>query len=169
MRLVKFSRITEKEYTDYKRELMASGEMISPSVAIKGNCTFEETMAQWQAETSRETCPDGWVPATLYFLVNDAGRILGAIHFRHELNDFLKHFGGHIGYGVRKSERRKGYATLMLKMMLDVAREKGYKRVFISCHDDNVGSAKTIENNGGKSYTTSTHAGRLFRQYWVEV
>ncbi len=169
MRLVRFNEITEKEYRDYICELHDADEITVPSVLVRGDCPFEETMRQWQAETVRETCPEGWVPATLYFMVNDAGRILGSIHFRHELNDFLKHFGGHIGYGVRPAERRKGYATLMLKMMLDIAREKGYKRVFITCNDDNVGSAKTIENNGGKSYTTSTHEGRLFRQYWVEV
>ncbi len=169
MRLVRYDEITEKEYKDYKRELLQSSEMISPSVAIRGNSTFDETVAQWEAETKRETCPDGWVPATMFFLVDDNGRILGGIHFRHELNDFLKHFGGHIGYGVRPSERRKGYATHMLKLMMDIAREKGYERVLITCKDDNIGSAKTIENNGGKAYTTSTHEGKLFRQYWVEL
>ncbi len=169
MKLVPYDKITEKEYNDYIRELDEAGEISVPSVLVRETCSFEETVEQWRDETMVENCPDGWMPSTLYFMVSDKGRIYGSTHFRHELNDFLKHFGGHIGYIVRPSERRKGYATMMLKMMLDVAREKGYDRVFITCNDDNIGSAKTIENNGVREFTTSTYEGMLFRQYWIEL
>ena len=61
----------------------------------------------------------GIVPATLYFYVNDNRRIIGAIHFRHDLFDELKIRGGHIGFGIRHSERNKGYAKMMLRELLD--------------------------------------------------
>ncbi len=169
MRLVRFDGITREAYYEYIEEILASGEPVSPSAIINGKLTYEELKEYWELASSWETCEPGLVPATLYYLVDARGRICGAIQFRHELNDFLEHFGGHIGYGVRPTERRKGYATLMLRHMLAIARNKGYESVLITCHDDNIGSAKTIENNGGKEYTTSTYEGKLFRQYWVEV
>jgi predicted acetyltransferase len=89
------------------------------------------------------------VPAT--FLFAFAGpRIVGRVSIRHSLNPYLERFGGHIGYAVVPQYRRQGYATEILRQSLQIAREKlGLKRVLVTCDDDNVGSIKTIERNGG--------------------
>ena len=98
-------------------------------------------------------------------------RILGQVRLRHELNDSLKIEGGHIGYDVRPSERRKGYGTLMLGLALEKARAIGLHRVMITCDADNIASAKIIETNGGVRTATviSPRSGKPIYQYWIDL
>jgi predicted acetyltransferase len=89
------------------------------------------------------------VPSTFLFAF-DASRIVGRVAIRHELNAFLLRLGGHIGYVVVPEFRRRGYATRILRHALDIAhRRLGIDRVLVTCDEDNVGSIKTIEKNGG--------------------
>ena len=98
---------------------------------------------------NQDTCLSNFVPAHAYFLATENKRILGAINIRHSLNDYLFNFGGHIGYGIRPSERGQGYASLMLSLSLPIAKELGLSRVLITCDKSNLASAKTIIKNGG--------------------
>ena len=88
------------------------------------------------------------------------GAMVGRTSVRHRLNDFLRSFGGHIGYGVRPACRRRGYATEILRQSLVIARSYGIDRVLVMCDDDNVASAAVIEARGGhwraSSPSTST-------------
>ena len=83
----------------------------------------------------------------------------------------LRDFGGHVGYGVRPSERGKGYATRMLVMALDKARQLGLKRVLITCDKDNLASARVIQKNGGVlgSESYSPQGGRVTQRYWIDL
>jgi len=95
--------------------------------------------------------------------------ILGAITLRHELNDFLTEAGGHIGYGVRPSARRRGVASWALGEVLRRAKTRRLDRVLITCDDTNVGSARTIERNGGiLEDIRNTPLGRT-RRYWISL
>lgn len=78
------------------------------------------------------------------------GRLVGMIHIRHRLNDYLLDFGGHIGYSIRKSKRRQGYATEMLALALIECIKLNIKKVLITCDKNNIGSAKTIINAEGR-------------------
>lgn len=92
--------------------------------------------------------PRDQVPGT--FLVADVdGTLVGRVSIRHELNDFLANFGGHIGYGVRPAYRRRGYAGAMLGQALVVARSAGVGPVLLTCDDGNAASASIIERAGG--------------------
>ena len=115
--------------------------------------------------------PLGHVPSSTFWLVSDGGRIIGRSSLRHQLTTELAHEGGHIGYDIRPSERRKGYGTLILKLTLQRAMEKGLRRVFITCDADNVGSARVIEKNGGElqGQEVSRRTGKLISQYWIEL
>ena len=105
------------------------------------------------------------------FVLVRGRRIVGACSLRHELTDALRDFGGHVGYGVRPSERGKGYASLMLKLVLREARRRGIRRVLLTCDSDNAASRRVIEKAGGvlDSQSFSDRAGRMTRRYWIEV
>jgi predicted acetyltransferase len=92
--------------------------------------------------------PPDRVPATFLVAEVDA-TLVGRVSIRHELNDFLANFGGHIGYGVRPAHRRRGYAGAMLRQALDIARGVGVSRVLLTCDDGNDASASIIERAGG--------------------
>jgi predicted acetyltransferase len=111
--------------------------------------------------------PPGRVAAT--FLVADVGgALVGRTSIRHELNEALARVGGHIGYAVRPAYRRRGYATEMLRQSLAVARSVGVERALVTCDDDNVASARTIERCGGALEDVVRVDGTsLKRRYWV--
>ena len=94
--------------------------------------------------------PARLVPATQFlFLRKSDNKLVGMIQVRHRFNDYLEKYAGHIGYSVRPSERRKGYAKEMLRITLPFCREIGIDKVLITCIDGNIGSEKTILANGG--------------------
>jgi len=112
----------------------------------------------------------GWVPATTFWLVRE-GQILGVSNLRHDLTEFLRHEGGHIGYSVRPSERGKGYATVMVKLVLEKAKELGLTRVLITCDKDNVASSRVVQKNGGEleSESISKQTGKMKQRYWIRL
>jgi len=122
------------------------------------------------AERERgENLPANQVPSTFLFAFSGV-RIVGRASIRHALNPFLELFGGHIGYVVVPEYRRQGYATAILRQALQIARQKlGLTRVLVTCDDDNVGSIKTIEKNGGvlESIVTSPDGDKPTRRYWI--
>ena len=115
--------------------------------------------------------PEGKV-ACDYFWITDSGEVVGFIAFRRELNDWLRSYGGHVGYSVRPSRRREGIARTALNLVLDRARSQGYERVMLTCDDDNAGSYRTIEGAGGELVATidaSEAEVPLLRQYWITL
>jgi predicted acetyltransferase len=108
--------------------------------------------------------PDGWVHATSWWIVED-GELVGAIQLRHALTPTLLEAGGHIGYGIRPSARRRGLATWALGEVVRRAGTLGLDRVLVTCDVDNVGSIRTIERNGG--VLEDVRQGK--RRYWIAV
>ncbi|MEV4416632.1 GNAT family N-acetyltransferase [Catellatospora sp. NPDC049609] len=129
--------------------------------------------ADWVERLSRMSdesvpLPENLVHATYWWIVED-GEVLGSISMRHRLNDFLLNAGGHIGYSVRPSARRRGLASWAVGEVLKHARARGLDRVLISCADDNTASARTIERCGGVlEDVRDTELGRT-RRYWIEL
>jgi predicted acetyltransferase len=108
------------------------------------------------------------VPAT--FLVAVVGEdIVGRTSIRHELNDYLRELGGHIGYGVRPAHRRRGYAGEILRQSLVIARAEGVGRVLVTCDEGNVASARAIERAGGVLEDVRPDpGGPAKRRYWID-
>jgi predicted acetyltransferase len=111
------------------------------------------------------------VPST--FLFAFAGTtIVGRASIRHSLNEFLEREGGHVGYVVVPEFRRKGYATRILRLAIQIARDKlGLERVLVTCDDDNIGSIRTIEHNGGilEDIVSGPDLDTPKRRYWINV
>jgi len=102
---------------------------------------------------------DGKVPDSVFFLLDvERNVLLGAVNIRHYLNDFLLQYGGHIGDGIRPSERGKGYATEMIRLALQECTKLGIDRVLMVCDKSNIASARTIIKNG-----------QIQQRYWIEI
>jgi hypothetical protein len=97
-------------------------------------------------------------------------RIVGRASIRHDLNDWLRAWGGHIGYCVRPADRRRGYATMILQRSLRILAELGLVHALLVCTDDNVGSATVIERCGGVLEDVRVDAdGTAQRRYWIDL
>ncbi|TVR55156.1 MAG: GNAT family N-acetyltransferase [Spirochaetaceae bacterium] len=167
--LFRFSEIDEPGYVEYISEWERSGEVIVPSATRRDGRSFQKMMKKWVEDETDTAVERGLVPATLFFLQATGGRLLGAIHFRHFLNERLRANGGHIGYGVRPSERKKGYAQVMLRLLLEELADRNVMRVLITCDEDNTASARTIEKCGGVLEDKVVFEDVLTRRYWITI
>lgn len=117
--------------------------------------------------------PINYVKATTFWLI-DKEKFIGEINIRHELNSSLMNYGGNIGYEIRQSECCKNYGTKMLSMALIYCKETlNLNKVLITCDDDNIGSIKVIENNGGvlenKVKNSLSRGNVITRRYWIHI
>jgi predicted acetyltransferase len=169
MKLVRFDSISESEYVSYIVEWESSGEMIIPGASDRRGRTFNAMTEKWKYDETDETIKNGFVPSTLYFLIDGSSRIYGAIHHRHILNEKLRQHGGHIGYGVRPSERKKGYGSLMLKLLLKILSGLNSGAFLLTCDETNRASQRTIEKNGGVLEAKIEFEGKMTRKYWINT
>lgn len=109
---------------------------------------YEDWLLSVTDNTDKETVNPDWVVTDTFFAVDEADRVIGIIDLRHTLNAFLKDLGN-CGYSVRPTERKKGYATQMLHLLLEVAGNAGLRELHLSVERDNLPSIKVITRNGG--------------------
>lgn len=167
LRLVKASNQYCAQISDMLDEWNATGEKIIP-YAIR-RIDYHD-FANYCANLEIKNPSDGLVPDSTFFCLDkERNMIVGAVNIRHYLNDSLLLNGGHIGDGVRPSERRKGIATKMIALALDECRKLGIKKVLMVCDKNNVGSAKSIQNNGGILENEVEVDGVVEQRYWIEL
>ena len=146
--MLKFMLPTPENEADvlaYYREIKEAG---SESIGLGNSDNYPVWMqGMWNRHEGKNLNP-GFVRENFY-LCYDGDTLVGVLNLKFELTDFLLHYGGHIGYAVRPSLRRRGYATRMLKQCLELARGFGMDRILCICNEDNIGSEKTILHNGG--------------------
>ncbi len=140
------------------------------ALAYNDSMNFPEYVRKNELWSRGEELPPRFVPASFYVGVVD-GVIVGRLSLRHELNDFLSRVGGHIGYGVRPSQRRRGYATAMLRQSIPLAASVGIKRALLTCDVGNVASMTVIERCGGvfEGVTDDPALAVQKRRYWIQT
>ncbi|MBM7095123.1 GNAT family N-acetyltransferase [Bacillus sp. H-16] len=158
----------EEEYLSFYEEWKESGEDMIPWVIEKDPADFEEMVRDLHNQAKGIDLKKGWVPDSTFWLVDDTRRVIGAVNIRHGLTEFLLNGGGHIGYGIRPSERRKGYATKLLALSLEKTKDLGIQNVLVVCDEGNTGSLRTIVKNGGipeKDYIEED--GNVVKRFWI--
>lgn len=158
----------EAEALAFKKEFIDNGEQtINGSELLDQMDSYDEWLKSVSDNTSQETVNPSWVVTDTYFAFDENDRLVGIIDLRHELKGFLKDFGNS-GYSVRPSERRKGYATEMLRLIIERAAEIGLGKLQLSVERTNEPSVKTILKNGGKYERSFTFEGEDADVYIID-
>lgn len=132
----------------------------------KYNGDFELFLKKVEDLRQGRNLPEGWMPESLYWLVDDS-KFIGRLAIRHALNDHLRTIGGHIGYAIRPSERQKGYGSLALTLGLQKAKELGIDPVLLTCLSTNIASKRIIEKHGGVYEGESDNENGTTLRFWV--
>jgi len=167
LKLVKATTEYQNQISEMLDEWYASGEIIIP-YAIRRLDYHDFTYYCDNLEIKDTT--EGLVPDSTYFCLDtDRNIMVGAVNIRHYLNESLLINGGHIGDGVRPSERRKGIATKMIGLALQECRHLGINKVLMVCDKENVASAKSIINNGGVLENEIMVDDVIGQRYWITI
>jgi len=164
------ARKHRRAWVQLKQEFVQDGA--AHHALYQGSKTFGQFLRKRRDFAQGKRLPEGYVPGSKYFLMEEGSpKILGVIDIRHWLNDYLlNNPGGHIGYAIAPSERRRGYATEQLRLALEICKTMGIGPVLITCHKDNIASARVIQNNGGVLEDERvSREGKVFQRYWIEV
>jgi len=170
MKLVEPALESKTDFMAMAEEFKTKGEIPINGIGSVEIDDFDASVSRAKNHAKGVDLPQGWVPCSTYWLVRQ-GSIIGTCSLRHELNDFLRNYGGHIGYSIRPSERGNGYAKQMLGLALEKARLLGIKRALVTCDDNNTASIHVIEKNGGKlaDKVKTEYSKTLTRRYWIEL
>ena len=157
--------VTFEQILDYKEEFVLNNEIIQGAANMTA-LSIPEWIKFVENTKYKETVTPGFVTAHTFFALDD-NKIVGIINARHELNDYLLNFGGHIGYSVRKSERRKGYGKNMLNYTSQFLFSLGLEKILITCDKNNIASRRTIESCGGILENEVVEESRTTLRYWI--
>ena len=159
------------EICAYRQAFMDSGDSMDGTGELRRCEDPEQWLRICRQHAKWETTPEGRVPATQFVYLREDGRIVGMIDVRHAFNAYLEKYGGHIGYSVHPDERRRGYASRMLRDALAYCRKIGLGRVLITCDAANEASRRTIIKNGGV-YECTVHEineDMDVERYWIDL
>lgn len=169
--------VPTEEYLDqvwaYRRECREADSSMDGCGPLRSSESKEQWLAHVRAYMDPATVPEGKVQATQFLAIRESdSRLVGMLQVRHTLNDYLRQFGGHIGYSVRPCERRKGYGKEQLRLALDFCkRTLGLDRVLITCKTENEASRRTILSGGGV-YENTVHEPENnidLERYWIAL
>lgn len=152
----------------YKKSHLDHGEKVMHGSAFYHEMPYDEWLVSLRKR--KEEQPNR-VPSSTFFCVRGSdSKIIGMLDIRHHLNEQLKQYGGHIGFGVCPCERQKGYAAQILKKALLYSKSLGLGRVMLTCDEDNLATKKAITGCGGVLEREFVHTdGKTVDVFWVET
>jgi predicted acetyltransferase len=170
-RLESPSASLRESYLSLVDEFRRRGEPLVPFPLGFPADDFPAFLEKLKACSEGRGIPEGFVAHETFWLVAGGGGVVGVSSLRLALSESLRRHGGHIGYGVRPSARRRGYATLILAETLGKARDRGISRVLLTCDRSNIGSRRAILNNGGAFDSEELLPGHAepTQRFWVSV
>ena len=158
------------EIIKYKEESLAERPIINGSAGLDRFSSIEIWFEELKKRSCEDTVPKGLLPSSTYLAVREKDNyIVGMIDIRHYLNEYLTQVGGNIGYGVRKTERNKGYAKQMLKLALEKCKDLKIKKVLITCDEDNIASEKVILSANAKLEDIRNIDSENKKRFWIDL
>lgn len=158
-----------ESYLRYVEEIEEAREQLIPFVLGFPADDFQALLDRFEACKAGAEVPNGFVPHETFWLVDEGQRVVAVSNLRYSLTDGLRKRGGHIGFGVRPSARRRGFGTMVLRETLKKAGELGIARALVTCEKSNLGSAAAILRNGGvlEAEEKLDDHHDLLQRYWV--
>jgi predicted acetyltransferase len=155
----------------FKKEFLESGQKVAGFAGLD-KMEFDEWLTKIQSERNKETCEEGRVPATQFLAIREKDeKLIGMVQVRHELNDYLLKFGGHIGDCIRPTERQKGYATEQKRICLEFCKTLGLNKVLVTAKSENEFSIRSITKCGGvlENQLFDEENNQLYNRYWINL
>ena len=181
--LIKPEKEHEAIVNDFIKEHIENNEFVIHGGALVEKLDYDVWLQQLANNSDKSTVDKDWVVASTFLAMRRSDRkLIGLIDIRHELNVFLQSYGGHIGLGIRPSERGKGYASKITMEGLSFCKKIGLHKLMFACYKDNFASRKTIEKCGGKlekefplseitnvSFGVESLEEKIVQVYWITV
>lgn len=173
LKLVRPDNDYSQQVMEYKDAMLANGDSFDGCAGLEEVNTFSE----WIDFENRlkKRYGDTYVPSEVFLAIRiEDNKLVGIIDYRHPLSDFLRRYGGNVGYSIIPSERRKGYATEMLGLLLPICLELGESKLLLTCDKSNEASSRTIKANGGILENeivddVGLSKSGVIQRYWIQL